>query len=167
MKKRVKLLLALLVACVTGAFAQFDAGKTYVIVNKTDATKFMQDNGTGGIAIGAKNDNSYWKFVATGNTDCYYIQNAKTGKYNQGYSVSEQEVATGDAGVEYYVKADASGDHAGKFRMSCTANSPYDFSEGTLGLNWKNNNTVQSFASVAGGNPLSAWSVTEEAMPEP
>lgn len=167
MRKRVKLLAALLVACVTGAFAQFDANKTYVIVNNADAGRFMQDNGTGGVALAEKNNNSYWKFVATANTDCYYIQNAKTGKYIQGYTASEQEVATGDAGVEYYVKADATGSYSGKFRMSCTANSPHDFSDGTLGLNWKDNNTVQSFASLAGSNPRSAWTVTQEDMPEP
>ncbi len=169
MRRTFTYVLGLLFASLTSSvFAQsLDGTKTYTIVNNNDATKFMQDNGTGGIAIGAKNDNSYWKFVATANTDCYYIQNAKTGKYIQGYDATEQEVATGDAGVEYYVKADASGDHAGKFRMSCTANSPYDFSSGTLGLNWKNTNTVQSFASVAGGNPRSAWTVTVEAMPEP
>ena len=149
------------------AFAQLDAEKVYTIVNNNDANMFMQDNGTGGVAIGGMNANSYWKFVATGNDDCYYIQNATTGKYIQGYSASEQEVATGDNGVEYYVKADATGDYTGKYRMSCTANSPYDFSDGTLGLNWKNNGTVQSFASVAGGNPRSAWTVTETEIPEP
>lgn len=159
----------MLIASVVGSdlFAQFDATKTYTIANNNDATKFMQNNGTGVVAIGSKNDYSYWKFVATSNADCYYIQNAKTGKYIQGYTASEQEVAIGDAGVEYCVKADASGSYSGKYRMSCTANSPYDFSDGTLGLNWKDNNTVQSFASVAEKNPRSAWIVTEEAMPEP
>ena len=147
----------------------FDNGKTYTIVNNNDANCYMQDNGTGVVVIGNKNGNSYWKFVPTANADCYYIQNAKTGKYIQGYTVTETEVATGDAGVEYYVKADASGSYAGKYRMSCTANSPHNFSSGTLGLNWKGDNpgTVQSFASVAEGNPRSAWAVTEEAMPEP
>ena len=161
----------LLIAGALGSdlFAQLDETKTYTIANNNDANMFMQDNGTGVVAIGSKNDYSYWKFVATPNADCYYIQNAKTGKYIQGYTGSEQEVATGDAVVEYYVKADADGSLSGKYRMSCTANSSYDFSvgSGTLGLNWKNNNTVQSFASIVGGNPRSAWIVTEEAMPEP
>ena len=133
-------------------FAQLDAEKVYTIVNNNDANMFMQDNGTGGVALDNKNDNSYWKFVPTANTDCYYIQNATTGKYIQGYTSSEEEVATGDTGVEYYVKADASGSYAGKYRMSYTANTPHDFSAGTLGLNWKTNgdvHTVQSFASVA------------------
>ncbi len=122
----------------------------------------MQDNGTGGVVLDVLNDNSYWKFIPTENTDCYYIQNATTGKYIQGYDVKEQEVATGNAGVEYYVKADASGEHSGKYRMSCTANTPYDFSDGTLGLNWKGEipGTVQSYTSVAGANPRSAWIVT-------
>jgi hypothetical protein len=169
--KKLFLFAAMLIASALGSdlFAQLDATKTYTIANNNDATKFMQDNGTGVVAIGSKNDYSYWKFVPTANADCYYIQNAKTGKYIQGYTASEQEVATGDAGVEYYVKADADGSLSGKYRMSCTANSPHDFSDGsgTLGLNWKNNNTVQSFASIVGGNPRSAWIVTEEAMPQP
>ncbi len=150
-------------------FAQsFDADKTYTISNNNDASMYMQDMGNGGsVALGNASGNVYWKFVATENADCYYIQNASTGKYIQGYDATEQEVAMGDNGVEYYVKADAEGNLAGKFRMSCTANSPSDFSNGTLGLNWKNNNTVQSFASVAGGNPRSAWNVVEAEMPQP
>ena len=169
MRRLLSLTVGLFVASLTASvFAQsLDADKTYTICNNNDANMFMQDNGTGGVSLASKNDNAYWKFVPTENADCYYIQNAKTGKYIQGYDGSEQEVATGDTGVEYYVKADASGNLEGKFRMSYTANSPYDFSDGTLGLNWKNNNTVQSFASVAGGNPRSAWNVVEEAMPEP
>ena len=164
MRKLFLLLSALLSIASANAF---DADKVYTIANNNDDTMFMQDNGKGVVAIGGKNDNSYWKFVATSNADCYYIQNAKTGKYIQGYSGSEQEVATGDVAVEYCVKADAEGSHSGKFRMSCTANSPHDFSNSTLGLNWKSNNTVQSFASVSGGNPRSAWIVTEAEMPEP
>ena len=105
--------------------------------------------------------------MPTTNADCYYIQNATTGKYIQGYTTAEQEVATGDTGVEYYVKADATGTYAGKYRMSCTANSPHDFSTGTLGLNWKNPGTVQSFASVAEGNPRSAWTLTAITVPTP
>lgn len=163
MKRKLNLLgfALLLASMVTNLFAQsLDGTKVYTIVNNNDAAKFMQDNSTGGIALAAKNGNSYWKFVSTGNADCYYIQNVATGKYMQGYSATEQEVEMGDTGVEYYVKADADGSLAGKYRMSCTANSPHDFSNGTLGLNWKGNDKVQSFASVAGGNPRSAWAVT-------
>ena len=167
--KRKLLFTAILIACALGGnlYAQIDTDKAYTIANNNDANLFMQDNGDGVVALGATSDYSCWKFIPTGNTDCYYIQNAKTGKYIQGYSASEQEVATGTEGVEYYVKADAEGSYTGKYRMSCTENSPYDFSAGTLGLNWKNNNRVQSFASVAGGNPRSAWILTETTMPEP
>ncbi len=169
MKRLLSIVMGLFVASFAGSvFAQsLSADKTYTIVNNNDATKYMQDNGNGGVTLGAKSGNVYWKFVATQTADCYYVQNASTGKYIQGYDATEQEVATGDTPVEYFVKADADGSLAGKYRMSCTANSPYDFSEGTLGLNWKNNDAVQSYASVAGGNPRSAWTVTEEAMPEP
>ena len=164
--KRKLLFAAIIIASALGAnlYAQISADKVYTIANNNDANMFMQDNGGQSVALGSKNDNSYWKFVPTGNADCYYIQNAVTGKYIQGYTAAEQEVATGDTGVEYYVKADASGDLTGKFRFAVTSLEKHDFSEGTLGLNWKNNNTVQSFASVAGGNPRSAWIVTEVTM---
>ncbi len=167
--KRKLLFAAIMIASALGGnlYAQFDADKTYVISNNNDANMYMQDNGTGVVAMGSKNDNSFWKFVATANDDCYYIQNAATGKYLQGYDASEQEVATGDTGVEYYVKADAEGSLSGKFRFAVTSLEKHDFSNGTLGLNWKNNNTVQSFASAIGNNPRSAWNVVEEAMPQP
>ncbi len=166
--KRKLLFAAIMIASALGAnlYAQISADKVYTIANNNDANMFMQDNGNQRVALGSKNDKSYWKFVPTGNADCYYIQNAVTGKYIQGYTATEQEVATGDTGVEYYVKADASGSLTGKFRFAVTSLEKHDFSDGTLGLNWKNNNTVQSFASVAGGNPRSAWTVTEAAMPE-
>ncbi len=164
--KRKLLFAAIMIASALGAnlYAQISPDKVYTIANNNDANMFMQDNGGQSVALGNKNDNSYWKFVPTGNADCYYIQNAVTGKYIQGYTATEQEVGTGDTGVEYYVKADASGDLTGKFRFAVTSLEKHDFSEGTLGLNWKNNNTVQSFASVAGGNPRSAWIVTEVTM---
>ena len=164
--KRKLLFAAIMIASALGGNlkAQISADKVYTIANNNAADMFMQDNGGQSVALGSKNDNSYWKFVPTGNADCYYIQNAVTGKYIQGYTATEQEVATGDTGVEYYVKADASGNLTGKFRFAVTSRTPYDFSEGTLGLNWKDNNTVQSFASVAAGNPRSAWIVTEVTM---
>ena len=161
MKRKLTFVLGLLFALTGSVFAQISTDKTYTICNNNDANRFMQDNGTGGVSLDVVNGNSYWKFVATENTDCYYIQNVTTGKYIQGYSASNQVVAMGDTGVEYCVKADASGSYAGKYRMSCTANTPHNFSSGTLGLNWKDDNTVQSFASVAEGNPRSAWTLTE------
>lgn len=165
--KRKLLFAAIIIASALGAnlYAQIFADKVYTIANNNDANMFMQDNGGQRVALDSKNDNSYWKFVPTGNADCYYIQNAVTGKYIQGYTATEQEVATGDTGVEYYVKADASGSYAGKYRFAVTSRTPHDFSPGTLGLNWKNNNTVQSFASETGGNPRSAWIVTMTFLP--
>ena len=106
----------------TSVYAQFSADKTYIISNNADNSKYMYDNDGKSVGLGGKNENSYWKFISTGNADCYYIQNAKTGRYIQGYTGSEQEVVSGDNPVEYYVKADASGNFAGKYRFSCTAN---------------------------------------------
>ena len=88
------------------ALAQFDASKVYTIESNNNAGKYMQDNGDGYIVTGALNANSYWEFEATGYDGCYYVKNAKTGKYMQNTSEYEVSVKTGDTSVEIYIKND-------------------------------------------------------------
>ena len=160
MRKRVKLLAALLVACVTGAFAQFDANKTYVISNRNDANVFMQDNGTGIVAVGAFNGNSYWKFEATANADCYYVKNAVTGKYMQSTAGNGVEVETGNTPVEIHILL-CYEEGEGMYGFASTDQSTHNFTNGTIGANWKDNGTVQGFAAVIGTNHRSFWKVVE------
>ncbi|MBP1539401.1 MAG: hypothetical protein ILA29_03495 [Prevotella sp.] len=154
------------------AFAQFEAGKTYTIKNSKieDGNGYIQDNGGTYAEVKLANANYYWTFEATGNPDCYHVKNAVTGRYLQGYeNNSGTEIEMGNTGAEYYIKADATGSYEGKYRLAYTGNEPHDFSNGTLGCNWKGTDTdgtLQSFASVAGGNPRSAWIITQEDMPE-
>ena len=156
-------------------FAQLDENKTYTIANNNDASQFIQEhdaNGGSVVQVGSLSNRAYWQFEATESTNCYYIKNALTGKYLQGYSASGNEISSGDTPVEYYVKADASGNYTGKYRFAVTSLTPHDFSANTLGLNWKSANDasvdydcIQAFQSVAGSNPRSAWTITEAEMP--
>ncbi|MBR1518185.1 MAG: hypothetical protein IJ624_01620 [Prevotella sp.] len=153
------------------AFAQFEAGKTYTIKNNNNdnGEGFIQDNGNEKAEVKPANEYSYWIFEATGNENCYYVKNAATGRYLQSYeNKSGTEIFMGNTPKEYYIKADASGDYAGKYRLAYTGNEPHDFTSGTLGCNWKNNATngiLQCFASVSGGNPRSAWIITQKDIP--
>jgi hypothetical protein len=168
-KKLFMLILALGMGIST--FAQFEAGKTYKIKNNNydGGDGFIQDNGNEKAEVKPANEYSYWIFEATGNENCYYVKNAATGRYLQSYeNKSGTEIFMGNTPKEYYIKADASGDYAGKYRLAYTGNEPHDFSSGTLGCNWKGNATdgiLQCFASVSGGNPRSAWVITQEDMP--
>ena len=167
--KKLFLFAAMLVASALGSdlFAQFDATKTYVISNRQDAAAYMQDNGTGIVAIGALNDNSYWKFEATGNTDCYYVKNALTGKYMQSTNTSGGAVATGTTPLEICVKhcsAEDQNDDA-MYGFASTDQDTYDFTSGTIGAN-RDNARVQGYAAVAGTNHKSFWKVVEDVMPQ-
>ena len=165
--KRKLLFAAILIASALGSnlFAQFDADKTYVISNRNDANVFMQDNGTGIVAAGSLNGNSYWIFEAAENADCYYVKNAVTEKYMQSTKTSGESVATGTTPVEICVKlCSVEGD--GMYGFASTDQSTYDFTSGTIGANW-DNSRVQGYAAVAGTNHKSFWKVVEQAMPDP
>ena len=154
----------LLASLVTNLFA-FDAKKTYTIVNRNDASLYVQDNSTGGISMGSLNNNSYWQFEATGNTNCYYVKNATTGKYAQSCNGNEVEVQMGDTPVEYYIEL-KSEEGDGMYGLASTDQTTYNFTSGTIGWNWKGNNTVQGFAAVAGTNHRSFWKIVEAEMPQ-
>ena len=146
--------------------AQFDASKKYTIVNRNDANIFMQDNGTGVVALGSENASSYWQFEATANTNCYYVKNVATGNYMQSCSSNEVEVQTGTTPVEYYIELKTE-EGEGMYGMASTDQTTYNFTAGTIGANWKNNGTVQGYAAVAGTNHRSFWKIVEYVEPEP
>ena len=168
MKRKLTFVLGLLIASLTGSvFAQsFDEQKTYSICNRNDAIIFMQDNGTGNVALGSFNDNSYWKLIATGNENCYYVQNAVTQKYMQSTAGDEVEVNTGDTPAEISIIL-CTEEGEGMYGMASTDQATYDFTSGTIGANWRKDNVVQGFAAVSGTNHRSFWKIEERAIPEP
>lgn len=165
--KKIKLFMMALTLFVGGAemFAQFDASKTYTIVNRNDASFYMQDNGTGGVALGGLNANSYWRLIPTTNDNCYYIQNTVTGKYIQALSSSSGVAATvDDSPVEYCILDCSANEGPGMYGIAST-NNQHDFKSGTIGCNWHADNYVQSFAAVAGTNHRSFWKIVEAEEP--
>ena len=166
MKQKLILLMhVFLASAMTSAIAQsFSSDKVYTIVCKPDFNTFMQDKGTGKLLLGYEVSGSLWTFEPTGNADCYYVKNVKTGNYIQACPDLEVPVDMGTAPVEYYIKGDADGGQAGDnfYRMTSTDRTPNDFSAGTIGLNRAGDNTkVQGFNSVVGANQWSVWRILE------
>ena len=164
-QKFILLMYVFLASAMTSAIAQtFSSDKVYTIVCKPDFNTFMQDKGTGGLLLGNEVSGSLWTFVPTGNADCYYVKNVKTGNYIQACPDSEVPVDMGTTPVEYYIKGAADGGQAGEnfYRMTSTNRTPNNFSAGTIGLNRKGDNTcIQGFASVSGANQWSVWRILE------
>ena len=143
--------------------------KSFTIRNfSSNAPAYMQDTTDPNdyIRCGAEVDNnSYWTFEKTDNKNCYYVKNAFTARYIQGYTVATgQPVLLGDEKTEYYVVASSA--EGGRYGFSYTGNAPYDFTTGTVGLNLKgeSNQTdcwVQTYAAVNGTNHRSFWTLCE------
>lgn len=157
----------------------FSTSKSYTIRNRNDenGNSYLQDNGNADnvVAIDAMSDNAYWMFEPTGNPNCFYVRNATTGKYLQSCSTNLQEATLSNTPVEYYIEMKSSeGD--GMYGLASTDQATYDFTGGTIGLNWKSKNdthrafdTGQGFAAVAGTNHRSFWKIEakEEAQDGP
>ena len=166
MKKQ--MLLLLLAFATMQVYAAIESGKYYTIKNSSNTPAYMADKEAADnqiTCVPVITSSACWQFEATGNADCYYVKNAATGRYIQGYTASEEKVLMGDTGVEYSVKS--FGNEDGRFGFACTSYNPHDFStEGSLGLNLKgeSNESVcyaQSFKAVAGTNHRSFWTLAE------
>ena len=166
MKKILLLLVAALCAVQTISALAIEEGKFYTIRNfSSNSTAYMADTEAADNrleCVATISESTYWQFVPTGNANCYYIKNYATNRYVQGYTASAQKVLMGDNPVEYQVQSfDSEG---GRFGFSVTANSPHDFTSGTLGLNLHAESNepdcyAQSYAAVAGANHRSFWTL--------
>lgn len=143
-------------------------GKFYTIRNFSSTPAYMQDNDDVDYYIqcgGTVNDNSYWTFEKTANANCYYVKNATTNRYIQGYGPQAQTpVLLGEEKAEYYVFAPSA--EGGRYGFSYTGNTPFDFTAGTIGLNLKAESNqdgclVQTFAAANGTNHRSFWTLDE------
>ena len=170
MKKLFMLLLAVVAAA--SAWAQFDADKTYVIqCHKNSGTLYMVDNG-GGLALGSSiSSASYWKFTATQNDGCYYVQNAKTGRYIQSTNLSlNAAVQLGENPVEMVVWQDTDASHNTANMYAIVSNDQtIDFTgTATKGCNSREANMiVQVYGCKAGTNAKSYWTIFQQDMPTP
>ena len=145
-----------------------EAGKAYIIAPRNNNNLFVQDNGSDILAIGDMNDNACWEFVSTGKLNCFYIKNLSTGRYAQACpETTETNITMGTTPVEYAVVdcSDQEGSHC--FGITSTNLSVTDFTDGCIGWNWKNDNTVQTFAAVSGTNHRSFWKLSETTYTNP
>lgn len=156
----------LLLFCVAICVAQtmlalgIEDGKYYTISNRNDVNLYVKDTGVDIIQMGALDDACYWQFIATGNTGCYYVKNKKTGRYAQLCSTeTEVNVTMGNDPAEYRIK-ECPAEGTDMFGLTSTNESNYEFTAGCIGWNWKNDNTVQTFAAVEGTNHRSFWKLT-------
>ena len=160
MKKALLLFCAAFCAAQTMFGLTIEEGKYYTIANRNDVNLYVKDTGNDIIQMGALDDACYWQFIATSNEGCYYVKNKKTGRYAQQCSTStEVNVTMGDAPVEYRVK-ECPAEGTDMFGLTSTNESNYEFTAGCIGWNWKNDNTVQTFAAVEGTNHRSFWKLT-------
>lgn len=153
--------------CLLGnvAFAQFSADKVYTITNRNDANAYMQDNSSGRVIVGTNfNGYSYWKIIPTGESNCYYVQSAVTGKYMQSTTENSQVNMDNDP-VEICIMDCSAGEGAGMYGLASTNQDTYDFTSGTIGCNWNADGYVQGFAAVSGTNHRSFWKIVEVEMP--
>lgn len=164
--KKVLSLLTLL-CLVTSAFSlEIDKDKFYTISNRNDNNLFVKDSGNDVLSMSSGVGNSaYWRFIPSGNPNCYYVQNLETGRYVQACdSKSEVSVMLGTEPVEYSVLlCEVEGEDC--YGFTSTNLSVIDFTDGCIGWNWKNDNTVQTFAAVAGANHRSFWKLAEVNVP--
>ena len=160
MKKGLFVLCAAFCVAQTMFALTIEDGKYYTIANRNDVNLYVKDTGVDVIQMGALDDACYWQFIATSNEGCYYIKNKKTERYAQQCSTStEVNVTMGDDPVEYRVK-ECSVEGTDMFGITSTNESNTDFTSGCIGWNWKNDNTVQTFAAAAGTNHRSFWKLT-------
>ena len=137
-----------------------EEGKYYTISNRNDVNLYVKDTGVDIIQMGALDDACYWQFIATENTGCYYVKNKKTGRYAQLCSTeTEVNVTMGNDPAEYRIK-ECPAEGTDMFGLTSTNESNYEFTAGCIGWNWKNDNTVQTFAAVEGTNHRSFWKLT-------
>ena len=145
-------------------------GKYFTIRNfSTNAPAYMADNNAEGdvlSCIGTAGDDAVWLFEKTEKENCYYVRNDKTKRYIQAYGATEEVAVTmGETPAEYCVMSFAS--ENGNYGFACTANSPYDFTAGCIGLNLRAESNqegccAQTFKAVAGTNHRSFWTLSEQ-----
>lgn len=163
--KRFFLLLLSVVAVMSSYAVTLSVDKVYTMSNRNDNNLYVKDTGGDVLAMGSLDRTAYWRFIPTGNSDYVYVQNVATGRYVQECSsTAEVSLKMGSMPVEYSVKEIAA-EGTDCFGLASTNLTVLDFTAGAIGWNWKNDNTVQTFAAVGGTNHRSFWKLTEFSTP--
>jgi hypothetical protein len=161
------LLFMLTVLSVAASYAvTLSADKVFTMSNHNDNNLYVKDTGNDIIGMGGLDNTCYWRFIPTGTPNMYYVQNTSTGRYAQMCSTdAEVNVTMGKTPVAYSVVDCSAQEGADCFGLTSENAAVKDFTAGAIGWNWKNDNTVQTFAAEAGTNHRSFWKFTEYDSP--
>ncbi|MBR3612046.1 MAG: T9SS type A sorting domain-containing protein [Bacteroidaceae bacterium] len=146
-----------------------DGSKIYTISWKTTGSNYITEGTDQSMYVASYSitERQFWKFIPTGNENCYYIQNTATGNYitscNKTPS-SASRITTGTERVEYYVAPTAatSGEIAGCHYFSSTDCESYsDEAAGPRALNKDGASNYVITWQAGTGRVGSYWKLTE------
>lgn len=150
----------------TVAATPFEEGKTYVINRNGNESAYISDNGSNmSTTTLDDNGNIFWLFEPSANDGCFYIKNARTGKYIQSAVVAglSNLVSLGDTKTEYKAGHDNTGDEATWWLASTDNGTIQTDTDGPLGLNFGATGVVSYYIKTGRGN--SYWTITQRDMP--
>ena len=145
--------------------------KIYTIKWKNNTTTYLAEGTSGNLTVDSYSVNKkvFWRFIPTGNTDCYYIQNTASGRYIGSCNMAPDNssvVSMSDDPVEYYTGASTatSGDNTGCVWLCSTDFADYATASSSSGraLNKSGANEGQIITWYNGTtNVGSYWLLTE------
>lgn len=124
------------------SYATLSEDNTYTIRCYSNDTYYMTEEDEGGLVVSTKDltQRQFWKFIPTGNENCFYIYNTASGNYIQTCrkaASSRSTISTGTTPVEYYAAQvlDETSALNGCYRLTSTDCSNYaDTSATPVGL---------------------------------
>lgn len=164
--KRFLIFMMTVLSVVSAKAITLSADKVFTMSNRNDNGLYVKDTGDDILRMGELDNTCYWRFIPTGTPNRYYVQNTATGRYAQQCSTdAEVNVTMGTNPVAYSVVDCSAQEGADCFGLTSANEGVLDFTAGAIGWNWKKDNTVQTFAAVAGANHRSFWKLTQYDSP--
>lgn len=146
----------------------FSEDKYYAINRMNMDGAFMMENNAGELYTTTFNDTErvFWKLIPTGKANCYYVQNATTGRYVQSTKQNlSAQIPMGSNPVEIQIGKDGTSGattNGASFYYFCSTDQT-NIPGGALGLNLNGSKPGANVVawSAASGNQNSYWTVSE------
>lgn len=146
----------------------FSEDKYYAINRMNMDGAFMMENNAGELYTTTFNNTArvFWKLIPTGKANCYYVQNATTGRYVQSTKQNlSAQIPMGSNPVEIQIGKDGTSGastNGASFYYFCSADQN-NIPSGALGLNLNGSKAGANVVawSAASGNQNSYWTVSE------
>lgn len=146
----------------------FSEDKYYAINRMNMDGAFMMENNAGELYTTTFNNTArvFWKLIPTGKANCYYVQNATTGRYVQSTKQNlSAQIPMGSNPVEIQIGKDGTSGattNGASFYYFCSTDQT-NIPGGALGLNLNGSKAGANVVawSAASGNQNSYWTVSE------